>query len=326
MNTRGIPGVDGDAVRAFWRKELGCGQWMGEDLMFALARRFVERVTLTAPDGFAAVRGRGVIYLANHQVGVESLLFTLLVSGLHGLIVKSVAKQEHRDSWVGQFLAGNFACPDLAVAPDLLVLVDRDNPRAVLRALSDACEHVAADRNTLLVHVEGTRATRCRQPVTVLSSVLLSLAVRANVPVVPARFAGGLPLEPTDERLEFPVGYGRQAVYLGAPILPGELEPLSTADRRDLVLNALHGLGPDWETESPADGDAAFAQDVAELTAAAGITETQAVLRLVLDTLPDGGADTRRLHAAVHDPHGPELPPWLARCARDLLGLPVPGL
>ena len=50
----------------------------------ASIERFVGDVVIADPDAFAAVRGRSCLYLGNHQVGVESLLFSVLLSALSG--------------------------------------------------------------------------------------------------------------------------------------------------------------------------------------------------------------------------------------------------
>lgn len=65
-------------------------------LHIGLAERFVRRVEREDPAGFAAHRGKPVMYLANHQVAVESILANILLSALSALPIKVVAKKEHR--------------------------------------------------------------------------------------------------------------------------------------------------------------------------------------------------------------------------------------
>ena len=110
---------------------------------------------------------------------------------------------------------------------------------------------IEGERKSLMVHVEGTRALQARQPVSTMSGVFVDLALAANVPVIPVRFAHGLPLEPLSERLEFPVGLGRQAYHLGAPILPNELRALTYKARSERILLAINQLGPDVASEQP---------------------------------------------------------------------------
>ncbi|MFZ8452892.1 hypothetical protein ACO1MT_15220, partial [Staphylococcus aureus] len=82
-----------------------------EDLYYGLCERFVGDVVLSDPEAFAAVRGRSCLYLANHQVGVESLLFSVLAAGLSGTPTVTLAKAEHRTSWLGTLIAHNFRYP-----------------------------------------------------------------------------------------------------------------------------------------------------------------------------------------------------------------------
>src|SRR5262249_4367659 len=61
---------DPAAARRFWREATATGPWVGEDLMFALLDRFVGDVALAA--ALPRRARRGVVYLANHQVAIET--------------------------------------------------------------------------------------------------------------------------------------------------------------------------------------------------------------------------------------------------------------
>ena len=71
-------------VREFWRARLGLGAWPGEDIYRALCTRFVRRVHLANERALREACARGVLYLANHQVGVESTAFAIVASALGG--------------------------------------------------------------------------------------------------------------------------------------------------------------------------------------------------------------------------------------------------
>ena len=138
---------------------------------------------------------------------------------------------------------------------------------------------------------------RCaaRQPVEVVSTALIDLAVAKGVPIVPLRFAGGLPVAPVSEPLAFPVDYGQQDFLIGAPLLPELLAPLTSAERRTRVLAALNGFDGRWTDETPNPGDAAFAAEVAAWRQAQGVAEVQAVLYRTLADVANPSAETQWL-------------------------------
>jgi 3-hydroxymyristoyl/3-hydroxydecanoyl-(acyl carrier protein) dehydratase/1-acyl-sn-glycerol-3-phosphate acyltransferase len=299
---------------------LGEGPW--SDIYFGLADRFVRRVVLADPAAFDAHRGRPVIYLANHQVAVESLAFSALALGLAGIETVTVAKAEHRESWVGWLAAHAFASPGVR-DPRPIEYLERGRGEAALE-IADA---LRARRSSVLVHVEGTRARSCRRPVERLSSVFLDLALALEAPVVPVRFSGGLPIEEARERLDFPLGYAAQDIHLGRPIAPEELRALAYAERPRRVLEALNALGPGAEKEAPHAPDPAFAAEVGCLRERFGVPEAEAVLLAVLERraeAPGASPETRALALGARrgrlevgdDARGR----WLAALARRLMG------
>jgi len=269
------PTLELESTQAYWREMLGTQGWLGEDMLLGLVRRFVRSLILSDPDAIDALRGRGVVFLANHQVGVESVLFSLLSSALLGLPTPVLAKQEHRDSWIGRMLHHLFDRPEID-DPGLLALVDRDDTQQMLASMSELFARVADGSQSLLMHVEGTRAVQCRVPLSVVSTTAIDLAVKSGTAIVPVRFSGGLPIDPLEQRVEFPIGFGKQDFWIGAP-LEG-LAPLPSAERKTRVLEALNALGGPLDHESPHPADEPFSQRVA----ARGIAQTQAVLAEVL--------------------------------------------
>ena len=166
------------------------------------------------------------------------------------------------------------------------------------------------------------RSTRANQPVTKMSGVFVDLALALGAPIVPVRFSGGLPLEPGEGRLEFPVGLGRQDFWLGAPILPEALATLPYKERSERVMAAINALGPGPGEERPLPGDPAL-----ELSAldwrARGVSAPHAVILATLEAargtlgpelaaLLDALREGTRIEAA-----GPEGA-WLATLARML--------
>ena len=150
-----------------------------------------------------------------------------------------------------------------------------------------------------MVHVEGTRAHSARHRVTKMSGVFCDLAIGAGVPVVPVRFSGGLPIEPVAEKLEYPVGMGRQDYWLGTPILPEELAALPYKARIERVTAAIGALGADPDGETPLPGDPGLAARIAERTERSGAGVGLATLVEVLAARDELGPEARRLVAAV---------------------------
>ncbi len=322
--------LDVSGVRAFWRSRAQAGDTLVEDLTLALMRRFVGSVDLVDPAGFAALQGQGLLYLANHQLDLESALFVSLLASLQGTITTAIARQDLGESWIGPFFDICFQHPQI-IDPHMLLLIDRSSPEAVLQTLAAAVQAAATRANSLLVHVEGRHALQARRPVEMVSSSLIDLAVAHGVPIVPVRFAGGLPLAPVAEPLAFPTGYGRQEIWIGAPLLPAALAGLSSAARKEAVLAALNGFGGRWRDETPAAGDPAFAAAVAAWQAARGVNPVQAVLWQTLAAAPALSRESRLLQALVRgeqpDLTGLDAPRrrWLAHAAHGLFGLEMDG-
>jgi hypothetical protein len=81
----------------------------------------------------------------------------------------------------------------------------------------------------------------------------LDLALQLQLPVVPVRFTGGLPVEPITEHLDFPFRLGRQDIRFGSPLFPDTLRALPLAERSRTVLQAINALAPEEEQPLPAE-------------------------------------------------------------------------
>src|SRR6185436_12154427 len=127
-----------------------------------LLDRFTAGLRLADPASAAALRGRGAIYLANHQVAVETILGALMLGGLTATIPILPAKREHRDTWVGALMSQLVGRPGLC-DPDMMRFIDRADPRSLL-ALQRELEGLLGAGRSVLVHVEGSRTTSARQP------------------------------------------------------------------------------------------------------------------------------------------------------------------
>jgi 3-hydroxymyristoyl/3-hydroxydecanoyl-(acyl carrier protein) dehydratase/1-acyl-sn-glycerol-3-phosphate acyltransferase len=317
----GAPRLDVSPVVSFWRDWFGVGAWPVEDLYYALIERFVGAFHVEAPDALAALRGRGVLYLANHQVGIESLLFSIVASALQGVPTLTLAKNEHRQSWLGGLIAHCFTWPGIE-DPGVITYFDRADPASLPRIANELKDRAAA--RSLMVHVEGTRAQSCRAPVTKMSGIFCDLAINADVPIVPVRFSGGLPVETAPDKLEYPVGMGRQDYWLGRPIHPLELSQLPYKDRAELVMARINGLGPSSTEETPSAPDPAFEARVNEWIASTGTPLGLAALARVLEDARDPSREAARLVSAMRGGElavgAGEREAWLAGLARMLFG------
>ena len=311
----GEPRFDLSPVSQYWDRHFDMGRWPVEDIYYSLIRRFVRRVVLQDPDAHAAVAGRSLLYLGNHQVGVESLLFSILASGLNGVSTVTLAKMEHRTTWLGQLIDLCFRYPEVA-DPRVITFFDREDKGSLPRIVGELAAEMKDPGKSVMVHIEGTRSLECRTPVQKMSGAFLDMALSVNAPVVPVRFVGGLPPEPLTARLEFPFAsagtYGRQDVWLGRPILPETLRSMTYKDRKDHVIASINGLGPSNAVEAPLgqqgepvlDGQMADL-DLGDATRAwmtqTGTDEPHAVLLQVLSHLDDPTEPIARLVSGARD-------------------------
>ncbi|MBN2497685.1 MAG: polyketide synthase dehydratase domain-containing protein [Deltaproteobacteria bacterium] len=324
VRSTGEAELDTEPIQKYWAEWFHRSRWPVEDLFQALVNRFVRRVVLDDAAAFEAVRGRSAVYLANHQVGLESLLFSILASGLTGLQALTLAKIEHKTTWLGRLIALCFAYPGVP-APRVISFFDREDRESLPRILAELANTMsAAQGKSIMVHVEGTRSLSCRRPVQRMSGLFVDLALEVGAPIVPVRFVGGLPVEPLAERIEFPIGYCKQDFWFGRPIWPDELAPLPLGKRTRKLMDAINALGPPNAREEPHAPDADFAAGVQAWIEATGARPEHAVILRALQELPDPSQETERLLSAVESGElttGPELEDqWLAELARWLFG------
>ena len=269
-----------------------------EDLFGALTAKFLPRVIIENPAAFESCRERGVLFLANHQTGVESLLFVIAARAITGHPVEALAKAEHADSWIGRLAKLVNSLPHRE-RMELLRLVDRSDPTATLGIMREALNLVSTNQRSLLVHVEGTRHRQAGIPVTTVSASLVDLATETGVPIVPLRFAHGLPRDPLEKRVEFPVGFAAQTAYLGDPLLPQDLHPLASSDRRAMALQRINGLGPALELEHPNEPDEGLVHAVQNTQEQNHGKILSVLLRNLLMRAPDLSKESRSILAAL---------------------------
>ena len=301
--------IDWKLIRERWVQRAGSRRFF-HDLLGALFGIFVSRVVVQKPDAFAEVSSRPLVFLANHQIGLESPLFMALAYGMTGQPIQAVAKPDHINAWLAFLLA--FAQDSLGNGhPFRLMYSDRQNPQGLIDSLKKPGKQEAS----LLVHVEGTRAMAANQPVARLSSVFLDMAIDKDLPLVPVRFVGGLPAEPLEERLDFPYGNGKQDYLIGAPILPGLLKKLPYGQRPRFLMEQINTLGPGKGEDVPLVPDKTFGAKTRFLMDTFGFPKMQAMLFAILQKIDDPCEETAQLIKAIQsgkvDPGNPDIPPLL---------------
>lgn len=314
--------LDISPVRDFWTKWFAHDPWPVEDLYYGLIERFVNRVVLTDPEAFEAQRGKSLLYLGNHQVGVESLLFSIIASGLNQVPTVTLAKIEHKTTWLGTLIDLCFRYPGIR-DPKVITFFDREDKQSLPNIIKELAVEMTGPGRSVMVHVEGTRSLTSRAKVEKMSGAFLDMAMGVNAPVVPIRFYGALPVEPLQTRLEFPLQMGKQDIYIGRPILPHELASMPYGDRKKMVINAINELGPSNDVEQPYPGDPAFDAAVSAYQQAHNVTHEDATLANVLANHPNPSQGVQRLLSAKSSSELNDGSPegvWLEELGKRLLG------
>jgi len=312
--------LDPAPVRPFWAKQVGHDDgWVGRDLWEGLLQQFVRRVVITDPDDFAVVRTRPALFLGNHQVQIESLLITHLLAGLTDRAVTTMANAKHQKRWIGWILRLLFGGSE-QVDPEWILYFDQSKPQSMAGHL-DALEPGLRDGSkSFFLHPQGTRSQHAAESLKTVSSTILDYAVRLQLPIVPVRFTGGLPVEPIEGKLEFPVGYGAQDYYIGKAIMPEVLSALPYAERSRAVVGTIESLGPAPSEERPAAANPRLQQAVSRRRVEAKVGEVEAMFVEVLRGVQAPSAQTRAVLAAVLEgrPLGAESTPALEALVRGL--------
>ncbi len=316
--------LDLSRLHGFWNPLLGVSaHWLGQDLWEGLIQRYVGRVVIEDPVGLARLRGRGAIFVGNHQVQIESLLITNILASLIETPVVTLANAKHERGWIGWLLRSLFSYPGCR-DPKSIVYFDRSKPDSMFEILASLKPDLASGRRGFFVHTAGTRSQGCREPLRTISSLFLDLALELELPIVPVRFSGGLPVEPISGKLEFPIAHCAQEYTIGAPILPETLRGLAYGERGRHVLSAMNSLGAPLEHEQPNAPDRAFTRLVAKWQTETGTSEIEATFFRVLQELEQPGPEMTRLLEGARagrlrlaaDPGSA----WLAELARRLYG------
>lgn len=280
---------------AQWLPTSGANFFHGEfldDLSLALRSNYVRHFRLAEPALLAALHGRPFVICSNHQTAVESMLLTDMFVRWSGLPMTTVTRTEHAASWMGRLTDFLWRQPGRSVAVNPQLLFARERPEAFLDLMAAYSAAQAATPHSLHLHVEGEQATSSRQRVQRMSAVVIDLALELQLPILPLRFSGGLPLQPLAEICSFPIDFGRQDYTVGRPLLPEELRSMPRPKAAELVVAAINAIDVE---EQPLPGVPGRSAALAAFCAQHGATEIQAAVILALRTLAAPSASTRSI-------------------------------
>jgi 3-hydroxymyristoyl/3-hydroxydecanoyl-(acyl carrier protein) dehydratase len=322
-----LPKVKLDEGITLLRERWGISErWLCEDLFRGLIGRFGGSIIAEDPKGLAALSGRGVLYLANHQLDLESILFVVAMTVVTGSTTQVMVRDEARDSYFGCLfflLAGRGDLRD----PKLFALVQRQDIAGMWRAFQAYLDKVRDEKMSFLVHVEGAHKERAREPVGRVSAALVDSAVERGIPIVPVRFAGSLPIEPLGAHPEFPSALGPGHAIMGSPIMAEDLLRYPSKARCEMVCRAINTLGEPYdrlEDERPSAGEPAWVAAVERRQVEAQVSREQAVVYCLLKDLPDPSEEAKQALALAEGRLKREdVPPWLADFATVILGCRV---
>lgn len=274
-----------ERIRQGWSLFAGVSSHPGTDFLEAMIRHFVRHLVIEHVRSLQALRTQPLIYLANHQTAVESMLFIHLMSAYQEVPIVALAKSEHEQSWLGRCETWLRAYPGARLHPSMTYIHQQS-----ATSMLDVMKHLqwlTREGYSLLIHVEGARQPTCRTPVRNMSSDLLEFLLSLNVPLVPVRFAGGLPIKGNGySYYEFPYQFARQDYYVGAPLDANQIGGLPAYERKSSLLAAISSVGPDYTREFPNDPNCQLESEVIQWMNQTGVEFPYAVLFKTLSALP----------------------------------------
>ena len=189
------------------------------------------------------------LYLANHQTFVESIIVNTVLATIGHRPLTVLGKEQHRNHLLGKFERTCTTYPGVET-PQAILYVNREDPQDIIRSMNDLREILTKENRSVLVHVEGIRSYQAADKIDKLSSMWADMCVQTGIPIVPVRFLGGLPRQnPEKVKYNFPIGYGKQDIYVGEPIASQDLAHMPYAERARYIRDSINGLGADVENE-----------------------------------------------------------------------------
>ncbi len=291
-----------------------------DDLMDGLLDRYVNRIVQEQAGTLERLRGRPALFVANHQVQVESLLISNLLPALTDVPMTTIANAKHERRWIGEMIRSVGQYPG-AVPLEQIVYFDQANPQSMFDLIASYRAQAQQESHSFFVHVDGTRSQTCRTPTQRCSSVFIDLALELDMPIVPVRFTGGLPVDPIEGKSEFPVQQGRQDYWIGELIEPETLRAAGLRERVDHVVGAINALSGPNARETPLPTDPGLVAATSDWQERTGVHEVYAACWQILATCDDPSDETLALRRLVSE--GASKAPvdgWLADAAAMFCG------
>ena len=311
------------AMHQYWTQHRGTPKtWLGDDLIDGMFERYVGRVMTKCANTIEQLSGRSVIYLANHQVQIESLLISNLLPALTGVAMTTVANAKHEHRWIGEMVRLLNTYPGAKTTVEQIAYFDQNDPGSMFTLIDNLRHRLATASQSFFVHTDGTRSQSCRQTTKRCSSVFVDMALELNLPIVPVRFIGGLPVDSISGKAEFPHEHASQDYWIGQPIEADTLRTMPLRDRVQHILSAINELGGANSFEQANAPDPAFALKVAETERLTGVNEVYSTAWNILAERTSPSAETKELQHYANTNSKPAtdaLEPWLQKVAMLLL-------
>ncbi len=119
---------------------------------------------------------------------------------------------------------------------------DRSNPSHLLQLLDTFLADVQHKANSLVVHVGGTREHSEKEKIKNISSFIIDVAVKKDIPIIPVLFKGGLPEEDMGQKYEYPYNFGKQEIIIGNKLNKSDFLSLNSVERSKKFLDKLYEL------------------------------------------------------------------------------------
>lgn len=259
------------------------------DLISALAQRFIGQTFFEDYEQFMNLGP--CIYLANHQVAIESLLFATLVYALKGHTVATVSKAQNEDHWLGQIQKNATKLYGDKNPLDIFYF-NRENPEQFVQIFRDFLNKSFEKETSLFIHAGGTREQYEGEGLQNMSTFIIDNAVNAGIAIVPIRFSGALPFTDSGCKFELPDHLQGQTYTFGKALFPKDFENFHSQERTRLFIETLNNLQPSSE-RPPLDKE--FKKAVKEWQKSLAISEFSAVCLQVLQEKEDLSPQTLKV-------------------------------
>jgi len=209
------------------------------DLIVGLCEQFIGDIIFEDFNDFN--NSDNCIYLANHQVAIESFLFSVLTYLIKGARISTISKSENSEHWLGKIQrhAENLYSDK---NPLDILYFNRDKPEQLISIVENFLTKNKNTKQSLFVHAGGTREQYEEQGIIQMSSFILDQAVKNMTPVIPVLFINGLPITNQGVKFELPYKLTKQKYFYGKSIQPDDLAALKPNERKVYFLNKLKGM------------------------------------------------------------------------------------